>query len=180
MTSRQITHPANLAVSLDDARSNLRIDGDYMDDQITLWLKGIIAYAEGLMRRALVNQKWEQTEAAFAPAIRLQMSPVTEVTIKYFDADGIEQTVPDTGYRFTDEGIVTPVGAWPAIGRSPVTLTYICGYGDDDTTTPDAIKLYILSKLTEQFDPAIRLEKDTVQSSFVDRLLDSYVKVVYV
>ena len=51
---------------------------------------------------------------------------------------------------------------------------HVAGYGASDADIPKGIKLYILARLVEQYDPAIRVEKDTVQSSFLDGLLDRY------
>jgi hypothetical protein len=34
------------------------------------------------------------------------------------------------------------------------------------------VRLYVLAKLVEQIDPITRAERETVQSAYVDRLLD--------
>jgi hypothetical protein len=52
-------------------------------------------------------------------------------------------------------------------------VDYTCGYGDDEEAVPGAVKLYILSKLIEQYDPPARSQAGTVQSKFNDRLLAS-------
>jgi hypothetical protein len=52
-------------------------------------------------------------------------------------------------------------------------IDYTAGYGPDATTTPAAARLYILARLTEQWDPAVKEFKETVRSNFTGRLLDS-------
>jgi len=59
-----------------------------------------------------------------------------------------------------------------ATGTS-ITIQAKCGFGSDAASVPDNIRLYILAKLVEQFDPVTRLERDTVQSVYTDRLLDA-------
>lgn len=65
-------------------------------------------------------------------------------------------------------------GAWPpTLADADVTVELACGYGAAPADVPENVQLYILAKLVEQFDPATRLERDTVQSAFVERLLDA-------
>lgn len=66
--------------------------------------------------------------------------------------------------------------AWPTTCDriNAVNVDVVAGYGETEASIPKGIKLYILARLVEQYDPAIRVEKDTVQSSFLDGLLDRY------
>lgn len=180
MTFKLITPPAALAVSLADAKLALRVDGNEQDALITAWTAGITEHAEHYTGRAFVNQTWRYTADSFPTAIKLQYAPVASVTsIKYLDVNGVLQTLNPADYfldNSTEPGYIVPqVGkAWPATyGRiNSVMVDYVAGYGPDDTTVPPSVKLFIQAKLVEQFDSAVRLEKDTVQASFIDRLLD--------
>lgn len=182
MTSRLLTGPAALAVSLDRAKENLRIDGSDMDALVTGWLAGVIAYAEHYTGRAFIHQAWRVTLDGFSGAIRIPVSPVATVTsLKYLDAAGVEQTLDPLDYyvdTVSEPGCVVPAPGteWPdTYDRiNSVVADVVCGYGAADTSTPPGIALFILAKLTEQFDPATKVEKDTVQSSFIDHLLDRY------
>jgi len=53
-----------------------------------------------------------------------------------------------------------------------VVVVVKCGYGNTPEKTPEAAQLLILGKLVERFDPATRTERDTMQSAFLDNLLD--------
>lgn len=186
MTAKLITAPAAPAVSLPDAKANLRIEADdtALDGLITAWVDGITEHAEHLTGRSFVSQKWRLTLPAFPAchhdqrAIRLPSSPLLEITaFKYIDPVGAEQTLAAEAYTVDGEYLLPAYGtAWPATRMQAVAVTIegTFGYGVDDTAVPNGIRLYILAKLTEQFDPAVRPEKDTVQASFIDRLLDRY------
>ena len=181
MTARLITPPEALAVSLASAKLNLKIDSSDQDAIITAWIQGITAHAEHITGRSFINQTWRVTLDAFPSAIKLPC-PVSSVTsVKYLDTTGAEQTLAANQYlvdSVSEPGVIVPaVGAsWPATYPqvNAVYVDVVAGYGATDASVPDGIKLYILAKLTEQFDPAIRLEKDTVQASFLDCLLDRY------
>lgn len=182
MTARLIIPPAAPAVSLAAAKTALRIDGDDLDVTITAWITGITAYVQHYVGRALITQGWRVTLDSFPDAIELPHPPTLTVdAIRFQDADGALQTLDPADYmadKVTEPGYVVPGRgkAWPATYDeiNAVQVDYTCGYGPTDASVPDGIKLFILAKLVEQFDPATRLEKDTVQSTFIDRLLDPF------
>lgn len=181
MTARQITPPATLAVTLEAAKANMRIDDSDMDALITGWIEGVTATTEHEIGRALISQEWRVTLDAFPAAIRLEMPPIALVrSVTYIDIDGDLQTMDIADYvldSVSEPGYVVPAPgkAWPATAQrgNAVMVDYTCGYGDTAASTPANVRLYILAKLVEQFDPATRMERDTVQSNFVGRLLDA-------
>ncbi|NHZ93542.1 hypothetical protein F2P45_31750 [Massilia sp. CCM 8733] len=181
MTSRQITAPVALAVSMETAKLQLRVTSSDLDASIELWLKGITRECEHQIGRALVTQAWRTTLAAFDDAIQLERAPLIAVqSVSYYDAgNGLQVLAPDAYYvdAVTEPGyIVAAAGApWPATFArgNAVTVEYTCGYGDTDDKVPENVKLYILARLCEQFDPATREFKATSQSMYVDRLLDA-------
>ena len=180
MPTRLITPPAALPVSLAEAKLNLRIDGNEQDTMIEVWLHGITAHAEHVTGRSFVNQTWRVTLDAFPDAIELPV-PVSSVTVKYLDEAGAEQTLDPADYivdSVSEPGYAVPgVGkAWPTTCDriNAVNVDVVAGYGETEASIPKGIKLYILARLVEQYDPAIRVEKDTVQSSFLDGMLDRF------
>jgi len=184
MSNKLITAAAAPAVTLADAKLSLRIDGTDMDAIIPAWVAGVTAHAEHCTNRAIINQTWKLTLDSFPTAIELPTSPVASITsIKYYDTSNVQQTLSALDYfldNSSDYGLhyVVPVAGtiWPdTYDRiNCVEVTYVAGYGASDTYTPAGIKLYLLAKLVEQFDPAVRMEKDTVQASYIDSLLDRY------
>lgn len=182
MTARLITPPAALAVSLAAAKGALRIEQDdtSRDSEVTGWVEGVVGDAEFLTGRAFVTQGWRVTLDAFPEAIELLRAPLAEVTsVRYVDQDGQLQTLDPDDYQVDDvsePGYVVPAPgkAWPATAAriNSVMVDYICGYGADDTAVPATVKLYVIGKLVEQFDPAPRTDQQNVQSAFLARLLD--------
>jgi uncharacterized phiE125 gp8 family phage protein len=185
MTARLITPPAELAVSLLEAKQNLgfRIAATDDDARIRAWIEGITAHAEHYTGRAVINQTWRVTLDRFPDAIQLAMPPLVSVTsLKYLDAEGVEQTLDPQDYLIdavSEPGYAVPAPGktWPSTADqiNAVKVEYVAGYGTDSTATPAAIRLYILAKLAEQFDPATRtISKESVGASYLDRLLDRY------
>lgn len=182
MTARLITPPVALPVALAAAKANLGIDGTDMDATITAWVLGITAYVEHYTGRALISQGWRVTLDSFGDSIRLEKPPTIAVaSVKFLDAAGDLQTLDPADYlvdKITEPGYVLPGRgkSWPATFAeiNAVSVDYTCGYGLTDADVPEGIKLFILAKLREQFDPAVRMERDTVQSNFLDRLLDPF------
>lgn len=180
MPTRLITPPDALAVSLDEAKLNLRIDGNEQDSMIEAWLHGIIAHAEHVTGRSFINQTWRVTLDEFPDAIELPV-PVSSVVVKFIDETGVEQTLDPADYIV--DSVSEPGYAVPGVGKTwpttydrinSISVDVVAGYGATDASVPRGIKLYILARLVEQYDPAVRVEKETVQSSFLDSMLDRY------
>ena len=55
MSLRQITAPATLAVDLAAVKTNMRIDGDDMDDSVTGWVEGVTAQIEHDVGQCMVH-----------------------------------------------------------------------------------------------------------------------------
>lgn len=182
MTTRLITPPVALAVSIADAKANLRETTTDLDAIITAWLEGIIAHAEHVTGRSFITQTWKRSLDGFPAAIELHNAPIVSVTsVKYYDVDNALQTLDPADYLLdsnSEPGIVLPSAdaSWPATYDRPdaVQVEYVAGYGATEADVPKGIKAYLIARLTEQFDPSIRPEKDTIQSSYIDRLLDRF------
>jgi uncharacterized phiE125 gp8 family phage protein len=181
MTTRQVSPPAVMAVTLADAKDTLRIDQDdtALDSQIAIWIAGIVAEAEHLAGRAFVNRPMRVTLDAFPDAIRLSAPTYSVESVKFIDVSGQAQTLDPADFyedKVSEPGYVVPATgkAWPATSAriNAVTVDYTAGYGPDATTVPPTARLYILARLAEQWDPLIKEFKESVKSNFVGRLLD--------
>lgn len=175
----RIAPPAALPVSLTLAKANMRVDGNDMDTLITSWIMGIVATLEHEIGQCLIEQTWRVTVDSFPAALSLPHPVMSVTSVKYFDVDGVEQTLDSAAYRLVKmryrSDLMPARGvSWPAtMADREVTVEVVCGYGAAPADVPENVQLYILAKLVEQFDPATRMERDTVQSAFVDRLLDA-------
>jgi uncharacterized phiE125 gp8 family phage protein len=180
--NRLITPPAALAVLLADAKANLRIDGTDQDALITAWIEGITAHAEHLTGRSFINQTWRVTLDRFPDAIELPNPPLASIVdVAYQYVDGVVQILDPADYLVDTEsepGFIVPGHnmSWPLTydGINTVAVQYVAGYGETHESVPNGIKLYIMATLAQQFDPAMRPEKETTQSVFTERLLDRY------
>lgn len=181
MTTKIVSPPAALAVSLAAAKLSLREDGTEKDALISAWIGGVTNYAEHYTGRSFVNRPMRATLDAFPVGqIALDAPPLVSVNaVRYYDENGALQTLAPQDYVVdleTEPGNVAIADGliWPAtLARSgAVMVDYTAGYGVSDSSIPEDIKLYILAKLAEQFDQGDWVKKDTVQSSFIDRLLD--------
>ncbi|HMR51199.1 MAG TPA: head-tail connector protein [Amaricoccus sp.] len=147
MTLRLITAPADMPVTLDEAKAHLRVDGDHEDALIGSLIRAALAHAEKWCGQPFQEQTWEQVLDAFPAAeIDLEIGPVASVTsVKYDDGDG-EQTVDGADYEVdtvSRSGWVVPAAgfAWPTAldGVSAVRVRFVVG-----TSAPLEVKQAIL------------------------------------
>ena len=181
MTTREVSPPAVMAVTLADAKAQLRIDADdtAFDTQLSIWIAGITAEAEHATGRAFVNRPMRVTLDAFPDAIPLSAPTFSVESLKFVDIDDQDQILDPADYyadTVTEPGCVLPaIGrAWPATAArvNVVVVDYTAGYGPDATTVPAGARLYILARLVEQWDPVVKEFKQTARSNFIGRLLD--------
>jgi uncharacterized phiE125 gp8 family phage protein len=183
MSTKQTSAPVALAVSLAEAKDTLRIEqaDTALDGQIETWIRGITAEAEHATGRAFINRGRMLALDSFPDAIRFDHAPLYSVdSIQYLDAAGVQQTLDPADFyadKISEPGYVVPGRgkAWPATidQINAVTVNFTAGYGLDETTTPEAARLYVLVRLAELFDPAAREFKETHASQFSSKLLDS-------
>lgn len=174
-----IVPPAGLPVSIEQARANMRIDGDYMDQFLELWLRGITAATEHEIGQCFIQQTWEVRLDAFVGEISLPHPVMRVVSVRYLDIAGVGQTLDTAAFRLVASSYQTVLvpasgASWPATApeRHAVVVTVECGYGDKPAAVPINVQLYLLAKLVDQFDPTTRSEKEGAPSPFIDRLLD--------
>ena len=175
-----ISPPAILAVTLEQAKLNLRVDGDYLDALIEIWLQGIIAELEHEIGQCLMPQTWEVTLDGFGDTIGLPHPVISIESVSYLDAQGRRKELSPTAWSLSRgryKTVLAPAAgaSWPVASGSSeaVIIRLVCGHGASAESTPANIRLYILAKLVEQFDPVTRTERDTVQSTYIERLLDA-------
>ena len=143
-------------ITLEEARAHLRVDTYESgsppatvsddDDWITAMLPAARAYCEQYMGRALAPRTMELAAAAFpsvAPvtppgaAFVLPMGPAQSIeSIKYYDADGVEQTVDAATYDLDVFGAANVLQlaygqTWPTPRTTDgrVRVRYVTGHG---------------------------------------------------
>ena len=189
MTTTQVSAPAALAVSLDDAAASLRLEADELADVtplLSLTIGAITQEAEHQVQRAFISRPMRVTLDRFPVigglpgAIRLDGAPVASIeSISYRDEAGQMQTLDPQDYEA--DKVSSPgwamIGygkAWPATQdrANAVTVDYTAGYGADHTSVPECARQYILLRLADLWDPASRKFGETVASAWAERLLD--------
>ena len=183
MTEKLKTPPTELAVTIEDARANLRVDGADLDPLISLWVQGITAMLEHEIGQKVMPQTWLWIDDAFPDAIRLPHPVRSVVVVKFRDDAGVEQTLDPADYVMDvqryQSWLVPAVGkSWPATFDqvNAVSVEVVCGMAANAAelaTVAPNVRTFILARLIETFDPASRPERDTIQSEFVNRLLDA-------
>lgn len=186
MPARLITAPAVEPVTLAEAKAHLYVTHSDDDAIIGAYLAAAREDAEHRLQRALVEQTWELALDAFPNVIVLPMAPLASVTsIKYLDADGVEQTLdPATYYVDTDAEpgeLVAKYGeSWPSTRaeRNAVRVRYVAGYGADGRFVPAAIRQWILLRvgaLYENRESAVAGQPiQAAPRDFADSLLDRH------
>lgn len=175
MTTRLITPPVAMAVSLEAARLAARADADEMDTEITTQVKAFTEEAEHYCGRAFIEQAWRVTLDSFPEAVKLPHPPLISVEyVKFYDAQGVQQTLDPQDYQVdaaSEPGYIVPAPgkAWPATATriNAVEVQYKCGYGPSEASVPDSVKGYILAKVQEYF-----AAPGTPKNEHLCRLLD--------
>lgn len=78
-------------------------------------------------------------------ALELAMSPIRSISsLKYYDADGIEQTMSADDYELGEIGngigVVRALDAWPGLDPRrmfPITVEYVAGFAEDQAEFND-------------------------------------------
>lgn len=153
MATNIITPPAEYPVTVAEMRDWLRENvSTSQDDVITGNIASAVDLFEGETGRKLISQTVEQMLDNFPDAINLEYVPVASITsIKYDDADGVEQTLSSLDYKLDNSGqdkawIVPVVGkTWPdtyASAINTVRVQFVTGYGAA-ASVPNDIKEWI-------------------------------------
>lgn len=186
MSLKLITPPTVLAVDLDQAKLELRVQsGSTEDALITRYIEAATQRAEHITGRAVMQQDWELVLDAFPAEFRLAHPPVTSILwIKYLDVDGVEQTLSSALYALDPDllpGYVLPaIGtSWPATQdvANAVRVRFRCGYGNTAAAVPRGLVDWLMVQVATRYDnrDLVALGKaDASWDSYGSRLLDPF------
>ena len=130
---------ADLPVSLAEAKQHLRVVSEDHDTYIQSLLEAATEYCESVTGRALrishtLTQKYRDWPCN---PVRFDRQPVTAIThVKYYDADGVEQTLSSSNYRLHPSSEAAGYVEWDDDFARPsldsrddaITITYTAGY----------------------------------------------------
>ena len=154
-------------VSIDDARSQCRVDFNDDDTLLLRKIKSATRAIETILDRQLCTATWVAKASGFpvysatnpTASMFLPRPPLQSVTsIAYLDPSGDSQTFSSSSY--TVETPTRGQGAvhlnngviWPTTLYHPaaVTVTFVAGYGDDGDV-PDTLKDAVLALVAHQY-----------------------------
>lgn len=187
MANKQITPPATLPVSVEEAKVHLNETATDRDPYIGVLIAAAAGYCEQRTQRSLMQQTREETLDAFPEGgfIELPFPPVASVeSVKYLDASGVEQVLSSASYTLDNSSDFAP--AWLAIaaGRrwpstygtiNAVRVRYICGYADP-AAVPEPLKQWIFMQVGHWYANRESVSVGVTSSphDYVDGLLDQF------
>lgn len=138
--------PAEMPVTLPEAKHHLRVDDDAEDGLIEGLNQAATNWVEEYTGRQLVDATWKLTLERF-PAydeLRLPRPPVNTITsITYHDSEGGNPTMPSADYVLDNSDDYGPHriflaedADWPSVAlrrAAAVEILYVAGYGGAET-----------------------------------------------
>lgn len=181
-----------MPIGLDEAKRHLRVDDDISDDDALIagLIAAVTAQAENDGWLSCCTQSWTLYLSAWPDEpLLLPRHPIQSiVSVKYYDASDVAQTVVSSVYMLTpapglDAKLWLKHGQqWPTAELSerqyPIEVEYVTGFGAD-TAVPQPIKAWMLLRLAALYEnreaalvvPGV---SNAIKLDFVDGLLEPY------
>jgi uncharacterized phiE125 gp8 family phage protein len=150
MTLRLITAPAVEPVSIETAKTFLRVDSPADELLLEAMLKAAREKGEELARRAFITQTLEQTFDEWPRDYQwtLYRPPLQSIVlVKYRDYYNVERTWTDYMVDHASEPGHILFRSYPTeqlLEEGAITVRFVAGYGDAATAVPERIKQAIL------------------------------------
>lgn len=124
------------AVTLEEAKAQVRIDHDDEDDLLERLIAAATAKVERDCDRAFGEQTWEVILDAFPDdEVEIPWGPLVSVTsLTYLDGDEVETVMDAADYLIEEghlHGLIFPLSSWPTTyeHRNAVVIRYVAGDG---------------------------------------------------
>jgi len=191
-TLKRTSSPQFLAVTLDEAKAQLRVSGSAQNDLITRLIESATEQLERDIERCLVQATWQQSQYGFpeeGKAILLNMGSATAISsITYLDEDGAEQTLSVDQYSLdSGRNAVTCLNdddGWPETLLTPserdtVFVNFTCGVTSADCL-PRLYKQAILVEVGRYYyDPAQENGVNTNDGRTYENLVKKLIRSSY-
>jgi uncharacterized phiE125 gp8 family phage protein len=177
--------PGEEPLTLEQAREHLQFPPADQNAQIEEDILAARQYVELWCDRVLMPQTWLAAAPAFPPVIALRGGQFRQLLeIRYVDAAGSEQVMPESDYFLDDIGepaLLIPRRSWPATATQPnaVRVKYKVGYADADAVPTPLVKAMklIVGDLFENREAQI-VGQSYAQNETLSRLLMPYRRMV--
>ena len=166
-----VTAPAVTPISLDEVKSQLRVEHTDDNTLLTRLISVAIAMTDvkGVLGQAMITQTWAQWLGPNpTKTVQLLLGPVQSVSaVKYYDVDGVLQT--DTLANYSVFGVPSKTTIEPKSGFNwPVTqerddaikIEYVIGYGDASTDVPETIRHALMLMIGHWYDNREQTQMD--------------------
>lgn len=156
-----VTPPAELPVTLDEAKLWARVDGNDDDPIMEELIAAAVAYLDGysgILGRAIVTQTWRDEFDGLCRQLRLRMPATSIASVKWRDVTGTLSTIDPANYalqvdtlgnyvRFADT-YAFPIGLASLRGA---VVEYVAGYGGA-AAVPADLKVAIKQLVTVWYE----------------------------
>lgn len=179
------TAPAAFPVSVEEARTQCRVDSNDEDQLLQIYIEAATAHLDGYtgtLGRALITQTWEMFLDAFEDgSLTIPLAPIISVTSVEYMVDGTYTTWASSG-NYTSSvvapfGVITPVNDWPEPDEitNAVRVTFTAGYGATAASVPAPIRAAILIMVADMYENrSAKLDETMPENPTVARLLWPY------
>lgn len=170
--------PSTSPVTLDELRAHIGFDAED-DALVDQYNAAAVSWVEGYTGLLLSSQEVTEEYGRLASPTPLRHWPITTVgAFKYYDADGIEQTIAAPSYRLargSRPARVSIMGAVPyaPVGPAAAMITYTAGYASPEDV-PAAVKQAIFVLVAEFYQNREAGNISTTASRAVAGLLRSF------
>ena len=156
----QTVAPATEPVTLDECKSQLRLEIPDDDPLVMSYISTARSYVEAVVGQQLVTSTWEWKVDGFRSLFLLPHPPLQSVSsITYLDTAGDSQTLASAVYQTdicTIPGriMVAQGQSWPATQSgtfNTVTITYVAGHGAQGVV-PEHFKQAIRLLVANQYE----------------------------
>jgi uncharacterized phiE125 gp8 family phage protein len=154
--------PSEEPITLEEAKTFLRVDFDEDDDLIASLITMARKTVEHRTRRALITQTWTLTLPCWPcdSVIRIEKPPVQSIGhVKFYDTTGVQQTISSSNYQVIAKpdspGRVIPISgySWPGLydREEAIEVEFTTGYGGV-TDVPEEAKQAMNLLIAERYE----------------------------
>jgi uncharacterized phiE125 gp8 family phage protein len=154
-----VSSEADLPLDLNFLRDYLKIDNTSEDDLLTAFLQTATKCFEDITNRTVITKTYKVLLDCWFYCFEIKKSVLQEIlSVTYFDADGVEQTVDSSDYYVTESATYSKLVfidgfEFPALrGRlQDITINFKVGYGDDACSIPNDIKTALMAHVAAMY-----------------------------
>ena len=145
---------------LDQMKHFLRVTHDQDDLKIASTTEAATSLIEGMTGRTLITKLIDRVYPRFLTKFEIPGQPVQAVaSLKYWDPDGVRQTIAPESYRsFQTDGQMFVIAAvdftWPSVAdrSDAITVSWFAGYGDTSESIPSIAKEFVMMVTRYMYD----------------------------